>query len=125
MFLKAESLMEMLIVLCVFSLLALSSFSLREEGIIVKKAQEIETVAEFVHFHSDALYNRRSMVYYPSAISALYEIRFNKRGNVNMAQSVRISDKVYVIGLGLGRLYEKRTSADAEFDGFMDPFNAD
>jgi len=36
------------------------------------------------------------------------DISFNAKGNVNQAKTIEINNHNYVIGLGLGRIYEKR-----------------
>ena len=124
MCLKAFTLTESLLCLLLVALI-LTSLPVHAFEIASEKTNRLLCISQYVRFHNEALEKQKNLIFYPEYMQAMYEIRFNNRGNINMAQTVFLGDKIFVIGLGLGRLYEKRISSDGSFDGSYDPFATD
>ncbi len=103
---KAYSLLEMMLVFVILSLsvmIPLDYFSLDSFAFEREK-----TVAQYINTKADSMFFHTSRDFYNENCSSLYPIKINEKGNVNMAQTIYILNKEYIIGLGMGRLYEKK-----------------
>ena len=63
-----------------------------------------EFSSEYSLIQSKALLNNRKYEVINKGISNKFPIYFNKRGNINMAQTINYKGKSYIIRLGYGNL---------------------
>ena len=97
--------MEMMLVLLIYtaSFLYVCSFT----PLFSYRYQKKLLISEYALTQSDAIYYKEHEDFEYEDLYSRYSIRFNGRGNVNMAQSINYdSSEDLVIYLGCGRIHE-------------------
>lgn len=104
---KGFTLLEMLLVLFIIS--AFYLLSLRQKPLSSLMYEKKLLVSTFALTQNDALYFREMQIFEYEDIDNRFEIHFNSRGNINLAQSFEFLDMTdFVIWLGCGRIHEKK-----------------
>ena len=104
---KGFTLLEMLLVLFIIS--AFYLLSLRQKPLSSLMYEKKLLVSTFALTQNDALYFREMQIFEYKDIDNRFEIHFNSRGNINLAQSFEFLDMTdFVIWLGCGRIHEKK-----------------
>ena len=103
---KGFTLLEMLAVLAIVS--SLQILTLRYQKFDSFSFAKKLLVAEYAKVQNDAIYRKDYEIFEYDDLTSKYEIHFNGRGNVNMAQTVEFLDWTdFVVWLGCGRIHEK------------------
>ena len=103
---KGFTLLEMLAVLTVIS--ALQVLTLHYQKFDSFSFAKKLLIAEYAKVQNDAIYRKDMEIFEYDDLNSRYEIYFNGRGNVNMAQTVDFLEwKDFIIWLGCGRIHEK------------------
>ncbi len=102
---KGFTLFEMLLVLSVYAVCM--SYGMRHLRFDALRYQKWLLISEYAHAQFDAIYYKEHIDFSYDSLTSRYEIHFNGRGNVNMAQTIDfLENEELIITLGCGRIHE-------------------